>query len=68
MEAKQHHIQQWPVESEHDAAQAVCHNPQWTAFRNALDAGFSATEAKYMLDLSDDQVRNYFRCIREPAR
>ena len=31
------------------------------AIQHALDAGHSITEVQYMLDLSDDDVRNYVR-------
>ncbi|WP_024350471.1 hypothetical protein [Aurantimonas coralicida] len=67
MQANQRATQRLPLENQTHAAPLVSHNPQWTALSNALKAGFSATEAKYMLDLSDEQMSNYFRCQREAA-
>lgn len=67
MQANQRATQRQSMESQTHAAPLVSYNPQWTALSNALKAGFSATEAKYMLDLSDEQMSNYFRCQREAA-
>ena len=43
-------------------------NPRWAAIRSAFQAGFSAAEVTYMLDLSDDELRNYYRRQRELRR
>ncbi|MEF2554249.1 hypothetical protein VQ042_23465 [Aurantimonas sp. A2-1-M11] len=67
MQAKQLTARRPLFPRQHDAAAILSHNPEWTALSNALEAGFSATEAKYMLDLSDEQISNYFRCQREAA-
>lgn len=47
---------------------APLRNPRWNAIRSAFQAGFSAADVTYMLDLSEEELRNYFRNQREATR
>jgi DNA-binding NarL/FixJ family response regulator len=48
-----------------DAVPPALRTPRWNAVRRAFDAGFSAADVSYMLDLSEDELHDYFRNQRE---
>ena len=52
----------------HDAEPTMLRNPRWNAIRSAFQAGFSAADVTYMLDLSEEELRDYFRHQREATR
>ncbi|NDV87991.1 hypothetical protein GTW51_14900 [Aurantimonas aggregata] len=43
----------------------VLGTPRCDAIRLAFEAGFSAADVTYMLDLSEDELHDYFRNQRE---